>query len=181
MGTSATVQCQDVNYEVDTFGIFTFQDNNTGYCIPYSYGSVTMDGFFISAEVFNAARWLCGMIVCIWLFLATCCPIRPAHKQALIILTSLAFMFQGLTFLFYGNYICQENGCHLAKGGYFAISAGCVFLLTIFALMPIQAKEASWVLQRQEQQQGIEPKTTIDSAEEGMKPAVTGVVLQEQP
>jgi len=178
---STVLQCKSAAFEVDTFGLFSFQDINTGDCISYDYATDAMDGFFTSAFVFTVARWLCGMIVIVWLLLATCCPIRPAHKKSLVVLATLAFVFQGLTFLFYGNYICQTNGCYLGEGGYFAIASACVFFITIPALLPIKAKEASWMLQQQQQEQWIEQKATTDSADEGMKPAVTGVVMEAQP
>jgi len=181
------ITSQIIDYSVTTFGLFGFEFSANGQydCISYA-NSEDFGGFWISAMVFSILRGILGLIVFFWLLLSTCCPIQPVHKTSLIILSLVAFVFSGLSFLFYGNQICQEYGCVLTTGAWYQISGAILYLGTAMVLMGINAKEPSWLLDQQQQNQNrdehstIEQKPTFESAEEGLQPsepALTGVVL----
>mmetsp|Transcript_25165 Transcript_25165/g.36054 ORF Transcript_25165/g.36054 Transcript_25165/m.36054 type:complete len:252 (-) Transcript_25165:161-916(-) len=183
--SSAQITTQVQDYQANTFGLFSFEVSANGQygCVGYA-NSEYFEGFWISAMVFSILRGILGLIVFFWLLLSTCCPIQPVHKTSLITLSLVAFVFSGLSFLFYGNPICQEYGCVLTTGAWYQISGAILYLGTAMVLMGIKAKEPSWLLEQQQQNQNrdehstIEQKPTFESAEEGLPPAaVTGVVL----
>lgn len=187
---SAQITTQILDYSANTFGLFSFEVSADGEydCVGYA-NSEYFGGFWISAMVFSMLRGILGLIVFFWLLLSTCCPIQPVHKTSLITLSLVAFVFSGLSFLFYGNPICQEYGCVLTTGAWCQISGAILYLGTAMVLMGIKAKEPSWLLEQKQQNQNrdehstIEQKAAFESAEEGLQPfepAVTGVVLGEK-
>jgi len=153
-----------------------FQDNLTGKCIAYNYGT-EIDPFFVTVYVCCAINVLCGVIITLWLLFSTCCPILVSHKLALIVLTIWACAFQAFAFLFFGNLICQENGCVLDQGGYIAIGAAAMYFITILTLLRIKPTDGSWVAQPADQ--WIEQKGTVDSEDEVMAPSIPAVIIGE--
>lgn len=174
------------DYKTNTIGLFSFlvKEKNNYYCSGYMEW-VDKDNFWKSAMAFSLLRGLFGLAVVIWLFLCTCCPVQPAHKRALFVLSGLAFVCSGFSFLFYGNGVCKEYGCTLTTGAWYQISGSILYLLTTLVILGIEAKEPSWVLQQREEP----PHKLQEKAEEGMlhtsnEPPVAvhvaGVVLESK-
>jgi hypothetical protein len=173
------------NDATPTFGLFTFQvDSEWGGCYGYNWSVLNKDGFWLSAQVFGCLSGVCGCIIICWLLTSTCCPIRPSHKTSLIVLSLLAFVFSGFTFLFYGNEYCSEFGCSLASAAWCQISGTILYLITAGALILVKAENTSCVLeqknQNRDEQSMIEENPTFALAEAVLEPAVTGVAMEEK-
>ena len=178
-------ECNSSSYESDTFGLYWFQDINSGKCIDYD--TVVLTGSAASAaSVFDTLNWFCGGILVVWLLVSTCCPIRRSHKKILIAFAILACMSQALFFVFYANNLCKAHGCAVSRDGYFAVSGAIVFFITVLALLPIKPMDPSVVVPEhaheqehelpRQQEQLPEPEIKIDPGDEELRPSIAGVV-----
>lgn len=182
--TSSTSTTQ-VNYKTDEFkatefGFFWFLDGNTNNCVSYT-DWIEKDAFWKSAAAFSLLRGLFGLIVVLWLFLCTCCPVQPVHKNSLFILSGLAFICSAFSFLFYGNDICKEYGCELSTDAWYQLSGAILNFLTTLFILGIPAQKPSWVLQQREehpyQEEKVEAGIVNASSEPPVPVHVTGVVV----
>jgi hypothetical protein len=179
--STAQVNIRIGEFKASEFGLFQFLDSNTNVCVSYT-DRVEMDGFWKSAVAFSFLRGIFGLVVLIWLLLCTCCPVQPVHKTSLFILSGLAFICSALSFLFYGNDVCKENGCSLTSGAWYQLSGSILYFLTTLLVLGIPAKEPSWVQQQREehphyQDEKVEAGMLHSSSEPPVPVHVTGVVV----
>ena len=179
---STQIISQTYEYTANTFGLFSFQGSTNGEydCVNYADWG-TINGFWKSGIAFSLLDKIFGLMVFFWLLLSICCPIQPVHKTALIILSLMAFVFSGLSFLFYGNQICEVHGCKFTTGAWYQISGAILYLGTAIILLGEKATSRSLTQKepcRSEQAMVEQNEPNYESTEEGLRPDLKGVVVE---
>jgi len=146
LSVASIVHCSFVVVEVNAaedqyFGLFKFEDQTDDYCVRYD--EVTFSVFNTAgktARAFAVLAVLCsGFALALWTAIGLMVEVGVrAIWTTCIVLLSLAFLCQALTFLTLLIDICDDFDCSIGAAG--IMSALCVFLFFVIAILMIFVK-----------------------------------------